>query len=271
MTKELLLSGHRIFPILLFTGLPFWSCQDSQDSNQQNAAIIGSWNFVSENGFSDYECTEPNDEDELNLPGASINGMCNISENEITQSISYEVTKEWMCAIMDGILLDDGNTCTSDTSGYYYGYSVNMDDFAEEICQDLLDQSSNGIWNATTGTCSMVQNDFATYTLNSDATLMYLIRGECDCESGDCYSESEVECNSFGGEWVIEDDTLEILMRNETLTLTDKDRWDGDFCDCEDSNDNNCNSDLNESECANADGYYDKGGEDCHITTYTKN
>jgi len=96
MTKELLLSGHRIFPILLFIGLAFWSCQDSQDSNQQNAAIIGSWNFVSENGFSDYECTEPNDEDELNLPGASINGMCNISENEITQSISYEVTKEWM-------------------------------------------------------------------------------------------------------------------------------------------------------------------------------
>tara|TARA_Y100000817_G_scaffold86580_1_gene67232 strand:- start:681 stop:1454 length:774 start_codon:yes stop_codon:yes gene_type:complete len=251
----------------LFLCISFWSCEDSQDSNQQNDAIIGTWNFVSENGFSDYECTEPNDDDELNLPGASINGTCNISTNEITQSINYEITKEWMCAMMDGTLLDDGNTCTS----YYYSYSVNMDEYAEEICQGLIDQSSNGAWNNTTGTCSMVQNDFATYTLSSDATLMYLIRGECDCESDNCYSESEAECNSFGGEWANENDTLEILVSNQSLTLTDKDRWDGGFCDCEESNYSNCNSNLNESECANVDGYYDQGGEDCHITVYTKN
>ena len=252
---------------LLFLCISYWSCEDSQDSNQQNDAIIGTWSFVSENGFSDYECTEPNDDDELSLPGASINGTCNISENEITQSISYEITKEWMCAMMDGTLLDDGNTCTS----YYYSYSVNMDEYAEEICQGLIDQSSNGAWNNTTETCSMVQNDFATYTLSSDATLMYLIRGECDCESDNCYSESEAECNSFGGEWANENDTLEILVSNQSLTLTDKDRWDGGFCDCEESNYSNCNSNLNESECANVDGYYDQGGEDCHITVYTKN
>ena len=254
---------------LPFLFIVHWNCEESEDSNQLNDAIIGSWNFVSENGFSDYECTEPNDDDdELNLPGASINGTCNISENEISQSITYEVTKEWMCAMMGGTLLEDGNTCES---YYYYGYSVNMDEYAEEICQGLLDQSSNGAWNASTGTCSMEQNDFATYTLNSDATLMYLNRGECDCVSDDCYSESEAECNSFGGEWVIENDTLEISMNNESLTLIDKDRWDGGFCDCEESNDSNCNSNLNESECASVDGYYDEGGEDCHITVYTKN
>jgi len=221
---------------LPFLFIVHWNCEESEDSNQQNDAIIGSWNFVSENGFSDYECTEPNDDDELNLPGASINGTCNISENEISQSITYEVTKEWMCAMMGGTLLEDGNTCES---YYYYGYSVNMDEYAEEICQGLLDQSSSGAWNASTGTCSMEQNDFATYTLNSDATLMYLNRGECDCVSDDCYSESEAECNSFGGEWVIENDTLEISMSNESLTLIDKDRGDG--------------------------------GEDCRITVYTKN
>tara|TARA_Y100001954_G_C15686879_1_gene540696 strand:+ start:33 stop:806 length:774 start_codon:yes stop_codon:yes gene_type:complete len=252
---------------LLFLLLSCWSCEDGQDSNQQNSAIIGSWNFVSENGFSDYNCTEPNDDDELNLPGASIYGTCNISTNEISQSINYEITKEWMCAMMDGTLLDDGSTCTS----YYYGYSVNIDEYAEEICQGLIDQSSNGTWNASTGTCSMEQSDFATYTLNSDATLMYLIRGECDCESDDCYSESEAECSSLGGEWFIENDTLEISMNNESLTLIDKDRWEGGFCDCEESNDTNCNSNLNQSECASVDGYYDEGGEDCHITVYTKN
>ena len=50
---------------LLFLCISYWSCEDSQDSNQQNDAIIGTWSFVSENGFSDYECTEPNDDDEL--------------------------------------------------------------------------------------------------------------------------------------------------------------------------------------------------------------
>ena len=89
-----------LLPILFIV---HWSCEESEDSNQQNDVIIGSWNFVSENGFSDYECTEPNDDDDgLNLPGASINGTCNISENEISQSITYEVTKEWMCAMMGG-------------------------------------------------------------------------------------------------------------------------------------------------------------------------
>ena len=70
----------------------------------------------------------------------------------------------------------------------------------------------------------LTRNEFATYTLNSDATLMY---SECDCEAqedgdDDCYSESEVECNSFGGEWVIENDTLEISMSNESLILIER-------------------------------------------------
>ena len=227
--------------LLLFLFIVHWSCEESEDSNRQNDAIIGSWNFVSESEFRDYECTDPHDDWEFDLPGISINGTCNISENEITNSINFEVTKEWMCALMGGTLLDDGNTCES---SYYYGYSINMDEFAEEMCQDLTHHSSNGAWNATTGICSMTRNEFATYTLNSDATLMYLIRDECDCEAqedgdDDCYSESEVECNSFGGEWVIENDTLEISMSNESLTLIDKDRGDG--------------------------------GEDCRITVYTKN
>ena len=100
---------------------------------------------------------------------------------------------------------------------------------------------------------------------------MYLIRGECDCLFDDCYSESEAECNSFGGEWIIENDTLKISVSNESLILIDKNRWDGDFCDCDDSNDINCNSSLNRNECTEADGYYDEGGEDCRITVYTKN
>lgn len=213
--------------LLLFLFIVHWSCEESEDSNQQNDAIIGSWNFVSESEFRDYECTEPYDDWELDLPGFSINGTCNISENEITNSINIEVTKEWMSALM-----------------LYEGYSINIDEYAEEICQDLAHHSSNGVWNATTGICSMTRNEFATYTFNSDATLMYLIRDECDCEAqedgdDDCYSESEVECNSFGGEWVIENDTLEISMSNESLTLIDKDRGDG--------------------------------GEDCRITVYTKN
>ena len=33
---------------------------------------------------------------------------------------------------MYGTLLDDGNTCGS---SYYYGYSINIDEFAEEMCQ----------------------------------------------------------------------------------------------------------------------------------------
>ena len=253
---------------LLFLFIVHWSCEESEDSNQQNDVIIGSWNFVSESEYRDYECTEPYDDWEFELPGISINGTSNISENEITSLITFEVTKEWMCALMYGTLLDDGNTCES---SYYYGYSINIDEFAEEMCQDLSHHSSSGTWNATTGICSMVRNEFANYTLNNDATLMYLIRGECDCESNDCYSESETECNSFGGEWVIENDTLEISMNNESLTLTDKDKWDGGFCDCEESNDSNCDSNLNESECESIDGYYDEGGENCHITVYTKN
>ena len=241
-----------LLPILFIV---HWSCEESEDSNQQNDAIIGSWNFVSESEFRDYECSEPHDDDWVfELTGFSINGTCNISENEITNSINIEVTKEWMSTLM-----------------LYEGYSINIDEYAEELCQDLSHHSSNGVWNATTEICSMVRNEFATYTLNSDATLMYLNRGECDCVSDDCYSESEAECNSFGGEWVIENDTLEISMNNESLTLIDKDRWDGGFCDCEESNDSNCNSNLNESECASVDGYYDEGGEDCYITVYTKN
>ena len=47
-------------------------------------------------------------------------------------------------------------------------------------------------WNMLNGT-----KWFANYTLNNDATLMYLIRGECDCESNDCYSESETECKNL--------------------------------------------------------------------------
>ena len=173
-----------------------------------------------------------------------------------------------MCALMGGILLDDG--CTYKSS-YCYDYSININEFAEEMCQDISHYSSSRVWNSTIGICSMVRNEFATYTFNSNATLMYLIRGECDCVSDDCHSESEAQCNSFGGELVIENDILEISLNNESLSLIDHDRWDGGFCDCGDSNDINCNSNLNESECANADGYYDEGGEDCHITVYTKN
>ena len=264
MVKEIIMKKY--FLAILF--IAHWSCEESKDSNQQNDAIIGSWNFVSESEFRDYECSVPYDDWEFELPGISINGICNISENKIRNSINFEFNKEWMCGVFGGTLLDDGNSCES---SYYFGYSINMDEFAEEICPDFSHHSSNGVWNATTGICSAERNEFATYTMNSDATLMYLIRGECDCVSDDCYSESEAECNSFAGEWVIENDTLEISMSNENLTLIDKDRWDGDFCDCDDSNDINCNSSLNRNECIDADGYYDEGGEDCRITVYTMN
>ena len=254
---------------LLFLFIVHWSCEESEDSKQQNDTIIGSWNFVSQNRFSDYECTEPDDEWEFDLPGVSITGFCNISDNDISISTNYAFTKEWMCAAMGGTLLEDGNTCGS---YYYYGSSINIDEYAEEICNDLTSESSNGTWNASTGTCSMEQNNFATYTLNSDATLMYLNLGRCDCESDNCYSESEIECNSFGGEWIIENDTSEISMNNDNLTIIDKNKWDVGFCDCEDTNDTNCNFNLNESECESADGHFQEdSGEDCHIIVYTKN
>ena len=79
--------------LLLFSFIVHWICEDSQDSNQQNDTIIGSWNFVSESEFQDYECTEPYDDWEFNLPGISVNATCNIFENEITNSINFEVTK----------------------------------------------------------------------------------------------------------------------------------------------------------------------------------
>ena len=69
---------------LLFLFIVHWSCEESEDSNQQNDAITGSWNFVSESEYRDYECTEPYDDWEFELPGIFIYGTSNISENEIT-------------------------------------------------------------------------------------------------------------------------------------------------------------------------------------------
>ena len=82
--------------------LLFIELQESEDSNQQNDVIIGSWNFVSESEYRDYECTEPYDDWEFELPGISINGTS--IPKMITSLITFEVTKEWMCADVRNII-----------------------------------------------------------------------------------------------------------------------------------------------------------------------
>ena len=116
---------------------------------------------------------------------------------------------------------------------------MNIDEIGVQWCSEISDGNSDGIWNAATGTCSLVQNYFATYTANCEGTKIYMTSDECNCDPDVCYSETEVECSTLGGEWIIETNTLKISITGDTLTFIDKDRWDGGFCDCEDSNDEN--------------------------------
>ena len=76
------------------------SCDETIDD--ETTDIIAIQNFSSQSGFSDYECSIPSYDDDLNMPGITINGSCDISDSEITQTFNYEITEEWFCAMWKG-------------------------------------------------------------------------------------------------------------------------------------------------------------------------